>query len=76
MIHIPGGATSRVQPLDVVINKPYKNYVRELFEKHIDENLEAYVEGALSVAKSDFSQLSGLLTSGKIKKQPDMVDWK
>ena len=35
----------------MVINKAFKNYVRELFEKHIDENLEAYVEGTLSTAK-------------------------
>ena len=48
MISIPGDATSRVKPLDVVINKPFKNYVRELFEKHIDENLEAYVEGVVA----------------------------
>ena len=51
MINIPGGATSRVQPLDVVVKKPLKNYVRELFEKLIDENLEDYLEGTFSVAK-------------------------
>ena len=44
LINIPGGATSSVQPLAAVISKPFKNYVRELFEKHIDENLEAYVK--------------------------------
>ena len=48
LIRIPGDATSRVKPLDVVINKPFKNYVREVFEKHIDENLEAYVEGVVA----------------------------
>ena len=36
---------------EMAIEKPFKNYVRELFEKHINENLEAYVEGTLSVAK-------------------------
>ena len=51
MINVPGGTTSRVQPLDVVVKKPLKNYVRELFEKHIDENLEDYLEGTFSVAK-------------------------
>ena len=51
LINIPGGATSRVQPLDVVLNKPFKNLVWELFEKHIDENFESYVEGTLSVTK-------------------------
>ena len=33
-INILGVATSRVQPLDVVINKTFKNYVRELFRLH------------------------------------------
>ena len=35
----------------MVINKPFKNYVPEFFKKHINQNLEAYVEGTLSVAK-------------------------
>lgn len=48
---IPEGATTRVRPLDVVINTPFKNYGRELFEKQIDENLKDYVKGTLSVAK-------------------------
>ena len=51
LINIPGGATSKVQPLDVVLSKPFKNHVWELFEKHIDENLESYVEGTLFVTK-------------------------
>ena len=51
MINIPRGATSKIKPLAVVISKPFKSYVRELFGKHIDENLEAYVEGILSAAK-------------------------
>ena len=49
MIKISGGATSRVQPLDLANNNPFKNYIR-------DENLEAYVEGTLSVAKELFSK--------------------
>ena len=49
LINISAGATSRVQPLDVVFNKSFKNYVRELLEKHIDENLEAYVKGTSPV---------------------------
>ena len=44
LINILGGAASRVQPLDVVIIKPFKNHVQKIFEKHIDENLDAYVE--------------------------------
>ena len=54
MIDIPGSATSRVQPLDVVIKKPFINYVPELFEKHIDEKLEDYAEETLYAAKGEF----------------------
>ena len=49
--NIPEGVTTRVQPLNVVINTPFKNYGQELFEKQIDENLKDYVKGTLSVAK-------------------------
>ena len=33
LINIAGGARSRVQPLDVVVNKPFKNYARKFFKK-------------------------------------------
>ena len=49
--NIPGGTTSRIQVLDVVINKPFKNNVREQFEEHMDQNLDLYVEGKLSVSE-------------------------
>ena len=56
----------------MVINKPFKNYVRELFEKIIDENLEVYVEETLSVAKRRISSTKWIADSlGKFKKQPD-----
>ena len=38
----------------LVINKPFKSYVRELFEKHLDENLEAYVKGTFLLQKGEF----------------------
>lgn len=37
-----------------VINKPFKNYVRELFEKLLDENREAYVKGTFLLQKGEF----------------------
>ena len=51
LINVKGGTTSRVEPLDVSINKPFKNYVPELFEKYLDENLESYVDGKLTTGK-------------------------
>ena len=47
MINVPGGTTSSVKPLHVSINKPFRNYVREPFEQHLDANLELYVGGKL-----------------------------
>ena len=51
LVNVPPGCTSRVQPLDVVVNKPFKNLVREQFEKHLDENLNNYVEGKLTASE-------------------------
>ena len=31
---LPGGCTSIMQPLDVAINRPFKNYLKELYIKH------------------------------------------
>ena len=32
LINVPSGCISRVQPLDVVFNKPFKDVIRRLFE--------------------------------------------
>ena len=39
LVNVPSDCTSRVQPLDVVINKPFKNLIKEQFEKHIATNI-------------------------------------
>ena len=41
--NIPGGTTSRIQVLDFVINKLFKNNVREQCEVHLDQNLDLYM---------------------------------
>jgi hypothetical protein len=51
LVNMPPACTSRVQPLDVSVNKPFKSYVREQFEKHLDENLERYVEGKFTASE-------------------------
>ena len=33
------------------INKPFKNYARELFEKRLDANLEFHVDGKLTAGE-------------------------
>lgn len=47
LINIPPGCTSRVQPLDVSVNKPFKDAVRTQFEKHLNGNLTLYTQGKI-----------------------------
>ena len=51
LVNIPGGLTGYVQLLDVVVNKTFKAYVQRLSEKHIEENLQYYVCGKVSVSE-------------------------
>lgn len=51
LINVPPGCTSRVQPLDVSVNKPFRNVVKIQFEKHLQENLTMYVESKISVSE-------------------------
>ena len=37
--NVPPGCTSRVQVVDVMVNKPLKDDVRRLFEDHLDKHL-------------------------------------
>ena len=47
-ILIPPGCTSLVQPLDVVVNAPFKRLVDDLATSHMQENLDDYVHGNFS----------------------------
>ena len=51
LCNVPPGCTSRVQVVDVTVNKPFKDEVRHLFEDHLDKHLELYVEGKLSASQ-------------------------
>ena len=42
------GCTSRVQVVEVLINKPFKDEVRSVFEDHLDKNLDQYVDGKIN----------------------------
>ena len=50
-VNVPPGCTSRVQPLDVSFDKPFKDVVRQLFEKHLEGNLQWYTEGKISASE-------------------------
>ena len=51
LIKVPAGCTGRVQPLDVSVNKPFKNAVRTQFEKHLNGNLTFYTEGKIPASE-------------------------
>lgn len=51
LINIPQGCTSRVQSLDVSVNKPFKDAVRTQFEKHLNGNLTLYTQGKIPASE-------------------------
>jgi hypothetical protein len=42
LVVIPGGMTSILQALDVVVNKPFKDYLREQYEDWLINNQHEY----------------------------------
>ena len=51
LVNVPLGCTSRVQPLYVSFNEPFKDIVRQQFKKHLEENLGQYTEGKISASE-------------------------
>ena len=50
-VFIPAGTTSLVQPMDVVFNAPFKAAVEREATKHLQENLNSYVEGRINASE-------------------------
>ena len=64
MHHLGGGLAPPCQPLDVCINKPFKEVVKRQHEAHMSENLQLYTEGKLT-ASDRRVLLSGWVKRGK-----------
>ena len=71
LINIPGSTTSRVEPLDVSNNKPFKNYVCELLEQHFDANLQFWVESLHQMRKMTTKWVGE--SWHRVKKQKDLI---
>ena len=50
-VFVPAGTTSIVQPVDVVFKAPYKAAVEREATKHIQDNLNSYVEGRINASE-------------------------
>jgi len=48
VIHIPGGCTSLTQPVDVGYNKPFKNRIRDAWEKWMEARWEEIVQSKMT----------------------------
>ena len=74
LIYVPPGCTSRVQPLDVAFNKPFKDIIRQLFEQHIDENLVNYIEGKINASQRRVLIITWVgIARSEISKKEDMI---
>lgn len=52
----PGGCSSLIQPLDVVVNKPFKAVINRLATQHMQDNLDDYVHAKISAKESNGQQ--------------------
>ena len=64
-VSVPAGTTSLVQPVDVAFNAPFKAAVKREAAKHLQENLNSYMEGRINASECSFYQV-GLCCLGGV----------
>lgn len=50
-VYVPPGCTSLVQPLDVVVNAPFKKKIETCAMQHVQDNLEQYLNGKFTASE-------------------------
>ena len=51
LVNVPPGFTPGIQVVNVLINKPFKDEVRSLFEDPLDKNLDQYLDGKINASQ-------------------------
>ena len=51
VIFVPAGATSLVQPIDVVFNAPFKAAINKLATEHLQNNVDLYIRGSINASQ-------------------------
>ena len=46
-VYILGGTTGLIPPLDVVVNAPFKAFIKQLADQHIHDHLDDYVHSTI-----------------------------
>jgi hypothetical protein len=74
-ITIPGGCTSKVQPLDVSINKPFKDYLRGSWEQYMVEQVQTSPSPATKIPTASKNEIAKWVIDANrcLGSQPDMI---
>jgi hypothetical protein len=77
LVVIPGGITSQLQVLDVVINKPFKDHLRQLYNGWLLEGNHALAPGGKLKKPSVTTLGEGILTAwGRIYSESILAGFK
>ena len=68
---IPGGCTSKIQPLDVSLNKPFKSYVRKYWSNFVLEQ-PVNIQKLKPPTKQDVAKWVSIALD-ELQEKPDMV---